>query len=34
MRIGKMIGCTIAVGAVALVPAVVSLKAEAVNRPR
>ena len=33
MRIGKMIGCTIAVGALALVPTVVSLKAETVNVP-
>src|SRR4249920_4221972 len=33
MRIGKIIGCTIAVGALALIPAVVSLKAETVNVP-
>src|SRR6266404_1512201 len=33
MRIGRMIGCTIAIGAMALVSAVVSLKAETVNVP-
>src|SRR5207344_1407078 len=33
MRIGKIIGCAIAIGAMALVPAVVSLKAETVNVP-
>ena len=33
MRIGKTIGCAIAVGAVALLPTVVSLKAETVAVP-
>src|SRR5215471_21673093 len=33
MRIGKMIGCAMAVGTLALIPTVVSVKAETVNVP-